>query len=149
MIGQFSKYCQLKTNEITTHGFILFPLQERMKGYKLYGAVYIILSFVVSWRNQVFQGPSIKHDGTFFDTILMSSLFYTYLSSLFPHYLTQSRKNLRRYPGFNPIAFTFSENSNYWLRQNIAGHCQQTFCIQNFVDNIKLCFAFTPFPPNI
>ena len=38
----------------------------------------------------------------------------------------QSRKNVRRWPGFDPI--TFSENSNYWqeslsevIRQNIAG----------------------------
>ena len=37
-------------------------------------------------------------------------------------------KDLRRQPGFDPITFTFSENSNYWLeslleitRQNVAG----------------------------
>ena len=29
-------------------------------------------------------------------------------------------------------------------RQNIAGHCQQTLCIQMFVDNIQQCFAFSP-----
>ena len=33
--------------------------------------------------------------------------------------------------------------------QKIAGHCQQTFCIQKFVDYIQQCFAFTPFPPII
>ena len=27
--------------------------------------------------------------------------------------------------------------------QNIAGCCQQTFCIQKFVDNTQQCFAFT------
>ena len=44
------------------------------------------------------------------------------------------------------------ENSNYGRKsllevgtQNIAGHCQQTFCIQKFVDTIQQCFAFTPF----
>ena len=42
-------------------------------------------------------------------------------------------------PGFDPIIF--SENSNYgWenllevYRQNIAGHCQQTFENKKFVD---------------
>ena len=30
------------------------------------------------------------------------------------------------------------------MRQNIATWCQQTFCIQKFVDNPQLCFAFTP-----
>ena len=30
--------------------------------------------------------------------------------------------------------------------QNIAGHCQQSFCIQKFVDNTQQCFAFTLFP---
>ena len=41
---------------------------------------------------------------------------------------TQSRKALKRLPGFDPITFTSSENSNYWgkslfevIRQNIAG----------------------------
>ena len=49
-------------------------------------------------------------------------------------------KDLRRQSGFNPITFTFSENSNYWqeslleaIRQNIAGHCQQTFCFRKFL----------------
>ena len=28
-------------------------------------------------------------------------------------------------------------------RQYIARHCQQTFCIQKFVDNTKQYFAFT------
>ena len=40
--------------------------------------------------------------------------------------------------------------------QNIAGHCQQTFCFQKFVDNARdpnaqQSFAFTPqanFPAN-
>ena len=44
-------------------------------------------------------------------------------------------------PGLDPVIFTFSENSNFereglvdmW-RQNIAGHCQQTF------ENKKFCF---------
>ena len=52
-------------------------------------------------------------------------------------------------PGFDPIIF--SENSNYgWenllevYRQNIAGHCQQTFENKMFVDITKQCFAFTP-----
>ena len=38
------------------------------------------------------------------------------------------RKFFKRKPGFNPITFTFSENSNFWrerlpegIRQNIAG----------------------------
>ena len=46
----------------------------------------------------------------------------------------------RRYPGFDPITYTFSENSNIWresllevITQNVPGWCQQTFC-----------FAFTP-----
>ena len=46
----------------------------------------------------------------------------------------KSRKDVRRLPEFDPITFTFSENSNYWqenllevIRQNIAGWCQQTF----------------------
>ena len=30
--------------------------------------------------------------------------------------------------------------------QNIAGHCQQTFCIQKLADNIQQCFAFTHYP---
>ena len=30
-------------------------------------------------------------------------------------------------------------------RQNIAGHCQQTFCVQKFVDNNQQSFALTPF----
>ena len=54
---------------------------------------------------------------------------------------------LRRQPGFNPITFIFSENSNYWretllegIRQKIAGWCQQTFCYQNFVDNTQQAF---------
>ena len=47
-------------------------------------------------------------------------------------------------PGFDPIPFTFSENSNYWqdslldvFRQNIAGLCQQTFEKKKFVDNAQ------------
>ena len=51
-------------------------------------------------------------------------------------------------PGFDPITFTFSENSNYWqkrflevLRQNISGHCQQTFENKKIVDNTQQCFA--------
>ena len=51
-------------------------------------------------------------------------------------------------PGFNHITFIFNENSNYgresFIRQNIAGWCQQTFCFQKFVDNAQQCFAFTP-----
>ena len=58
--------------------------------------------------------------------------------------LERGKKNK---PGFNPITFTFTENSNYSLleviRQNIAGWCQQTFCFQRFVDNAQQCFAFT------
>ena len=33
--------------------------------------------------------------------------------------------------------------------KNIAGRCQQIFCNQKLLDNIQLCFAFTPFPPII
>ena len=29
------------------------------------------------------------------------------------------------------------------VKQNIAGHCQQTFYFQKFVDNTQQCFAFT------
>ena len=32
---------------------------------------------------------------------------------------------------------------------DIAGQCQQTFCIQKFVDIMQQQFAFTPFPPII
>ena len=42
--------------------------------------------------------------------------------------LMTGRKDLRRLPGFDPITFTFDENSNYGresllevIRQNIAG----------------------------
>ena len=52
--------------------------------------------------------------------------------------------------GFNPITFTFSENSNFWreslleiIRQNTVGWWQQTFCLQKFVDKAKQCFAIT------
>ena len=34
-------------------------------------------------------------------------------------------------------------------RQNIAGNCQQTFCIQKCVGNTQQYFAFTPFLPII
>ena len=58
-----------------------------------------------------------------------------------------SRKDLRRWPGFDPITFTFSENSNYWReslleirRQNIAGWCQQTFWKQ------KVCWKSNVLP---
>ena len=52
----------------------------------------------------------------------------------------ESRKDFKRLPGFDPISFTFIENSNcereslleVW-RQNIAGHCQQTFENKKFV----------------
>jgi hypothetical protein len=59
--------------------------------------------------------------------------------------------NLKRFKKirFNPI--TFSENSNYcresllkMIWQDIAGGCQQNFCLQKFVDNNQQCFAFTP-----
>ena len=40
-------------------------------------------------------------------------------------------KDLRRYPGFNPINFTFSENSNYgWERykdKTLLGDVNKTF----------------------
>ena len=63
-----------------------------------------------------------------------------------------------RYPGFDPITFTISENSNYggesllevW-RQNFAGHCQQSFENKKFVDITQQCFALLPLvnlPPN-
>ena len=68
------------------------------------------------------------------------------------------RKYLRRYPGFDPITFSFSENSNYWqesllevIRQNIAGWCEQTFCFHKFADIAQQNFAFLPhvnFPAN-
>ena len=38
------------------------------------------------------------------------------------------------------------------IMQKIAGCCQQTFCLQMFVDKARQCFAFTPqanFPTNI
>ena len=66
-------------------------------------------------------------------------------------FLWLKQKDLRKLPGFDPITFTFSKNSNYWweslfavIRQNIVGCCQETFCFQKFVDNAQQCFAFTP-----
>ena len=60
-------------------------------------------------------------------------------------------KDLRRWSGFDPITFTFSENSNYWqesllelIRQKIAGGYQQTFENKKFVDIIQQCFALLP-----
>ena len=57
-----------------------------------------------------------------------------------------------------PITFTCSENSNFGResllemeRQNIAGHCQQTFENKKFVDISQQCFALLPqvnFPAN-
>ena len=51
-------------------------------------------------------------------------------------------------PGFHPITFTFSKNSNYGResllkvqRQNIAGRCQQTFENKKFADITQQCFA--------
>ena len=51
----------------------------------------------------------------------------------------------------DPITFTFSENSNFGResllemeRQNIAGHCQQTFENKKFVDISQQCFALLP-----
>ena len=38
------------------------------------------------------------------------------------------------------------------VKAKIAGHCQQSFCFQKFVENAQQCFAFTPqanFPPII
>ena len=68
-----------------------------------------------------------------------------------PYHSIRLCENLRTYPGFEFITFTFSENSNYWresllevIGQNIAGWCQQTFCFQKFVENTQQCFAFTP-----
>ena len=65
--------------------------------------------------------------------------------------LIKAQKDLRRKPGFDPITFTFSENSNYWresllevVTQSIDGWCQQTFENKKFVDNAQQCFAFTP-----
>jgi hypothetical protein len=53
---------------------------------------------------------------------------------------------------------TFSENSYYELeiflvvlRQNVAGHCQQTFENKKFVDITQQCFTILPqidFPAN-
>ena len=64
------------------------------------------------------------------------------------------REDFKRQPGFIPINFTSSENSNHGresfpgaYRQNIAGHCQQAFCIHKFVDNTQQYFIFTPFQP--
>ena len=59
---------------------------------------------------------------------------------------------------FDPITFTFSKNSNYGResflevqKQNIVGHCQQTFENKKFVDITQQCFALLPqvdFPVN-
>ena len=54
----------------------------------------------------------------------------------------QSRKDFERQPGFDPITFTFSEDSNYERegllevveRQNFAGCCQQTLENKKFHD---------------
>ena len=65
-------------------------------------------------------------------------------------------KIFKRQPGLDPI--TFSENSNFeqesllevW-RQNIDGHCQQTFENKKFVDITQQCFALlhqVNFPAN-
>ena len=54
-------------------------------------------------------------------------------------------KKIRRQPGFDPITFTFSDNSNYGQERCIkANHCQQTFEYKKFVDNAQQCFAFMP-----
>ena len=49
-------------------------------------------------------------------------------------FLRYSRKDFKKYPGFDPITFTFSENSNYgqeslieMYSKYIAGHCPQSF----------------------
>ena len=43
-------------------------------------------------------------------------------------------KDLRRYPGFNPINFTFSENSNYgWERCKFVDNTQQFLDVVNYV----------------
>ena len=36
------------------------------------------------------------------------------------------------------------EKFAWGIKQNIAGHCQQTFCFQKFVDIAQRCFAFKP-----
>ena len=68
--------------------------------------------------------------------MVFSHAFRPYFSSM------QSKKDLRRYPGFDPITFTFNSNDGREslleaIRQNIAGRCQQGFCFQNFVDNVQ------------
>ena len=45
-----------------------------------------------------------------------------------------SKKDLRRYHGFDPITCTFSKNSRR----------QRTFCLQKFADNHQQYFSFTP-----
>ena len=46
-------------------------------------------------------------------------------------WITQSRKDSRRWPGFNPITFTFSENSNYCTIWTLV-HNQTNQKIANF-----------------
>ena len=72
--------------------------------------------------------------------------------------LSYSRKDFKTQPGFDPITFTFSENSNNEResllevkRQNIAGGCQQTFESKMFVGNVQQYFALlhqVNFPAN-
>ena len=65
--------------------------------------------------------------------------------------LSYSRKDFKTQPGFDPITFTFSENSNNEResllevkRQNIAGGCQQTFKNKKIVDITQQYFASLP-----
>ena len=50
-----------------------------------------------------------------------------------------------RDPGFHPIAFTFSENSDYWRESLLAKHCW--VISTNFLFSkvcARQCFASTP-----
>ena len=65
-----------------------------------------------------------------------------------------SRKDLQRWPGFNPITFTFSKNSNHWwksllevIRQNIAGWCQKL--LMTTPSNVLPSHLKQTFPPII
>ena len=65
---------------------------------------------------------------------------------LFSKFCLRSREDFKRY-----LAWIQSSRSHEHLiflkkifASNLAGLCQQTFCVKQFVDNTKQCFAFKP-----
>ena len=80
---------------------------------------------------------------------------YSTFEGDFFHFIVKTNK----YHRFDPITFTFSEDSNYERegllevveRQNFAGCCQQTFENKKFADINQQSFALLPqvnFPDN-